>query len=722
MGGLALSFHYSRLKVISHGLGLTVAVLGFLQLAQYLFRVDLHIDQFFFHDYLTNVSQFPGRMAPQTALCFLLAGFALCIDRFVQRSTFVVLCRNFCGGLLLVIGLTAMIGFAFHLPFAFTWGSYNAMALHTAAGFILLGTGLLLMSLHPVQTPLMIIGLVGGALALQVYCGILNNQETSLSVNFGADSRDHIQAIEKEFFINHYTLKALGTFFENSEFVSRREFEQYTKRMLEDKEGQIEALEWLPRIPKDQVSVYFERARADGLTDFQFKEVRGNEIYSSLQERAEYYPVLYKQPYATADPVLGVDFATSPVRWEAMQRACNNGQLTSSAMVDLLAGQTSQKVARGYLMFYPIYESQEVRDTSSQQCSSLRGFVAGVFRPKNILDKAMKPLTDTGIDVFLYSAGPDTAQELLVVHKSSLRLDQDDTYSGRLRYSRDFVNAGQRFVIVTMPTSVYIQKYKSSVLIFLFLLILAFTIIAVMFVYSRIKQSAEFESARLKTEFASTVSHELRTPLTVIKGGIDLIADEVIGPINADQKDVVVSIKNNVDRLSRLINDVLDYQKLESNRMKFKFERQDLNALVMACVKEFSLEADKRGLRLVSNLPAEVCFVSADKDKIVQVMYNLLSNAFKFTKEGVVKVSVGKNGHGFVKVMVEDQGPGIKEEDQHKLFQSFSQLESLEERKSGGTGLGLSISKKIIEAHGGTIGVTSQFGQGAVFYFTLKLV
>jgi signal transduction histidine kinase len=233
-------------------------------------------------------------------------------------------------------------------------------------------------------------------------------------------------------------------------------------------------------------------------------------------------------------------------------------------------------------------------------------------------------------------------------------------------------------------------------------------------------QLRTIEAARIKAEFASTVSHELRTPLTVIKGSIDLLIEEILGPITADQKELLVTSKNNVDRLTRLINDVLDYQKLENKRMEFIMGEHDLCKIVNQIALDFNSPIEKKGLKLHREMPDEPLMVYCDNDKIIQVLFNYLSNALKFTEQGSVTVKVERiDGHA--KVSVIDEGEGVKEEDKPKLFQSFSQLLTLENRKTGGTGLGLSISKKIIEAHDGMIGMDSVVGKGSTFYFMLKL-
>lgn len=222
----------------------------------------------------------------------------------------------------------------------------------------------------------------------------------------------------------------------------------------------------------------------------------------------------------------------------------------------------------------------------------------------------------------------------------------------------------------------------------------------------------------MQVEFTSTVSHELRTPLTAIREGIAIVLDGCAGTVNDDQKDFLDTAKRNVDRLTRLINDVLDFQKLKAGKADLKFEDSDLNGLLMEAHKQMMLEARKRKLHFKVEPGEGIPRVRLDSDAILRVLINLLNNAFKFTDEGSVRM-ISRNcpEEGRVYVRVEDTGCGIKEEDLPRLFQDFEQIERGKNRKTGGTGLGLAISKKIIEQHGGRIWAESEFGKGTSMVF-----
>jgi len=233
-------------------------------------------------------------------------------------------------------------------------------------------------------------------------------------------------------------------------------------------------------------------------------------------------------------------------------------------------------------------------------------------------------------------------------------------------------------------------------------------------------EGAFIEAMRIKSDFTSTVSHELRTPLTAIKEGIAIVLDGTAGVLNAEQKDFLSLAKRNVDRLARLINDVLDFQKLEAQKMVFDTQENDINELVREVHNTMAPLADKKNLEFTLKLAEGLPRVKFDWDRIVQVLTNVVNNAIKFTEKGSI-IMASSRGDNNIEVSVKDSGPGIKEEDIGKLFQQFGQLEKIAQRTTGGTGLGLAISKEIIEKHKGRIWAESEFGKGTTFRFILPI-
>ena len=222
-----------------------------------------------------------------------------------------------------------------------------------------------------------------------------------------------------------------------------------------------------------------------------------------------------------------------------------------------------------------------------------------------------------------------------------------------------------------------------------------------------------------KDNFLALVSHELRTPLSSIVAYTEVLLDDM-AETKEDEKKYLGIIKNESDRLTKLINDVLNLSKMEAGRMPFDFRQVKLHEIINTSVEGLSGAASKRNLSLVNNLQDSTIKVFADKDKIVQVLTNILSNAIKFTPEkGVITIS-GNGNKNMAQVSISDTGYGIKKKDYNKVFDKFRQIEDVEHH-SKGTGLGMPISKLIIENHNGKIWIESVLKKGSTFYFTLPL-
>jgi PAS domain S-box-containing protein len=229
------------------------------------------------------------------------------------------------------------------------------------------------------------------------------------------------------------------------------------------------------------------------------------------------------------------------------------------------------------------------------------------------------------------------------------------------------------------------------------------------------------EVNRMKSEFVSTVSHELRTPLTSIRGSLGLVAGGVAGALNDKTRELVAIALENCERLLRLVNDILDSERMASGKMQFAMEVFDLAGVIERSIRETGGFASAHGVRVQFQAAAGPCTVRADRDRLVQVVTNLISNACKFSsREGLVEVWMETPAE-MVKVVVNDRGSGVPSEFQARLFERFSQSDSSDRRRLGGTGLGLSICKGILERLGGRIGYASRQGGGSSFFFELPV-
>ncbi|HEY1372950.1 MAG TPA: ATP-binding protein [Candidatus Binatia bacterium] len=226
----------------------------------------------------------------------------------------------------------------------------------------------------------------------------------------------------------------------------------------------------------------------------------------------------------------------------------------------------------------------------------------------------------------------------------------------------------------------------------------------------------------MKSEFVSSVSHELRTPLTAIKGSVDNMLDGLTGALNEKQGRYLTRIKSNTDRLSRLINDLLDLSAIEAGKIDLKRSRVALAPLARDVAETLRPVAADKSIHLEVSAADATVTAWADRDKVIQVFMNLIGNALKFTPaEGKVTVAVERDGEGWAKVSINDTGPGIPTEEAQKIFDRFYQVAAAGRQKARGTGLGLSISKSLVEMHGGKIWMESQPGHGSTFSFTLPV-
>ncbi len=226
---------------------------------------------------------------------------------------------------------------------------------------------------------------------------------------------------------------------------------------------------------------------------------------------------------------------------------------------------------------------------------------------------------------------------------------------------------------------------------------------------------------QLKSEFVSTVSHELRTPLTSIRGALGLVAGGRVGQISAEAKEMINIALNNSGRLVRLINDILDVEKIQSGRLDFEIQRLDLSRVIKdakAANDGFALEHDSR---IVLHGEPEPVLVYADSDRLAQIFANLISNAVKFSPAGEDVDIHTRVAADRVRVEVRDRGPGVPESFENRLFERFAQADASDRRQISGTGLGLSISKAIVERMNGTIGYERASGGGSLFYIELPI-
>lgn len=231
--------------------------------------------------------------------------------------------------------------------------------------------------------------------------------------------------------------------------------------------------------------------------------------------------------------------------------------------------------------------------------------------------------------------------------------------------------------------------------------------------------TAQKELEQMKSNFVSVISHELRTPLHSIGGFIDIMLMEKAGSINDDQRDYLETVKDQTNYLNRLIEDLLEFNRLESGQIQLRLEEVEIGTLLREIVETLRPVAKKRRLTLTNNVEKPFATITADKGRLRQVFTNLIDNALKFTStNGSVTVSAARDETG-VEIAVEDTGIGIPPEELNHIFERFYQVDTGRTRKYHGAGLGLAIVKHIIVQHGGAVWADSIVGEGSTFFVLL---
>ena len=228
----------------------------------------------------------------------------------------------------------------------------------------------------------------------------------------------------------------------------------------------------------------------------------------------------------------------------------------------------------------------------------------------------------------------------------------------------------------------------------------------------------------MKSEFVSVASHELRTPLAAIKNAVQLILQGKTGEINENQKNFLSMADRNISRLTNILNDLLNLSRIESGKIDLNFEELDPRTLIEFILSSLKPQADGKSLQLSIEIQRELPAVYGDREKVEQILTNLVGNAIKFTQEGgeiTVSARPSPRGRNKLAISVRDSGIGISEDQFEKIFEKFHQVEGSLHRSVSGTGLGLAITKGLVEAHHGEIWVESQIGKGSTFTFTLSI-
>ncbi|CAN5582795.1 hypothetical protein BH11ACT8_BH11ACT8_17630 [soil metagenome] len=520
--------------------------------------------------------------------------------------------------------------------------------------------------------------------------------------------------------------------FRASDDVTRIDWDRYVASLrLEERYPGFKSLTYAPAVPQDDLADFVAAVRrepvpaalgpADALRDYVVRDPAGASGSTSLHG-----PILYVAPFTEVNRlVLGIDMMREPTRRAAMQRSAATGQAVASPRLRLSGSRDDEA---GFIVYVPI-----------KRDGRLQGWLTAAFLADGFID-GVDEARGTQLDLEIYAAERDDPAAL-VYSSSGTRSDgspaplPDGSDTPFVAVHDLAVPGGAwkvRYVAPAgfIPTSARVQPW----LVGLVGVLIALSFLVVTRGSERWRRQAEQlevqavglteareeaeVATRAKSAFLATMSHEIRTPLNAVLGASSVLQESLL---DAEEQTYVRMIRDSGEHLLQVINEILDYSRLEGGHVQLEEVAYDPADCVRSVIDLMRPTAERAGVSLVdeSTTQADLPKVLGDPTRLRQVLLNLVANAVKFTPEGgSVRVLAGHRD-GVLAMDVVDTGIGLSSEEADRLFEPFTQAEAATSRVYGGTGLGLSIARALVVAMGGTIAASGSPGQGARFHFTV---
>lgn len=536
---------------------------------------------------------------------------------------------------------------------------------------------------------------------------------SALSSNISAFARDSL------------VLKGI---FDGSKSVSREDFDTFTAPLTKGRTG-LFALEWIPRVTDNDRTAFEQKIDAN----FSILEPDDQRVLVSAKKRPEYFPIVFIQPWEQNQKAYGYDIATNPIAKQTIDKAKITGTAVFSEPVKLIQDKAENY---GYVSYAPVFNKQNPAD--------LRGVVASIFSVKDIVQNSIKAehnlfnfLIRDGKKV-IYNNFPENAVHGLSRFQIKLNLP---------------INIANRKLIVEYLPSLFFANQHASWTIWLILLggflFAGSSGIALLILSGRnmltealvkqrtkeikqakvelqeqntdlIKANEEVKRAgKAKDLFFASMSHELRTPLNAVLGFSQITQND--HNLTEEQRDNLKEINGAGEHLLQLINNILDFAKVEAGKISMANEEVNFSEIVSSCHSILKHQMQKRGI-IFEYDPQQIktVMLRGDSLRVKQILLNLLSNAVKYNVEnGRVSLTCRFLSDGQWRIEVTDTGIGIPENKIAHLFTPFERLDQ-EDSQIEGTGIGLTISKTFVELMHGRIGVDSQDGDGSTFWFEIS--
>jgi signal transduction histidine kinase len=529
-------------------------------------------------------------------------------------------------------------------------------------------------------------------------------------------------------------LKGGRGFVESAAELNRESFANYTQSLdIERNYKSVQAIGYNKIVLPEEREALSRKMQAEGIEDFR--------IFPG-GERDSYQATIYIEPFNEQNKKdIGFDMFTEPNRREALVRAADSGMPTASAKVNLLQA-TNQNSQPGFLIYLPIYAKDKVSQTVEEKRKNLIGYIYSPLRSADFLDEIQRSTDTTDIAVRIYDGEPNPENLLSQTTfennpKSINQIEKDQS-------TENVINiAGRTWTIKydSLPAFSEQSSINWTPLIFLIGIVFSFLLFGMTYWETSARLKLEIIAARLteseaqkqklleneqkarllaeqanttKDEFIAVVSHELRTPLNAIAGWTKILKTN---NLSANTKNLALEKINKSLRLqTMLVEELLDYSQILSGNVIYEEKPVNFSALFENIASGIEASAQERNIEFIKDNRLNGHLVLGDEAKLKLVIYNLLTNAVKFTQSGGRIETQLLEKDGKVQMTVKDNGKGMSSEFLPQIFDRFSQADTSSTRNYGGLGLGLTISKHIVKLHNGTIEARSDgIGTGSVF-------